>query len=494
MKKFLLLIIALFISTTFILAGCGNNGLPENPPADTASFSNGGIAVTKGDYLYYVNGFKSYEGLTKDVDNVWGDQVIGSIYRVKLNDNKIAHNADGFLEKSEVVVPQIVGTENACFYIFGDYIYYATPNMQVDEHGNLLNSRSNICRVNINGTNNKVLYTTDQTLASLNWTMYELDGTVYVVMLDGQKLLSINANAKKPGVTVMANKVTSAGLIQTDKHIPTDTVSTSTINGVNNYIYYTRDITADDQLGTLGGNFLARVKLGTSSEEKVATNGNTYTITEVKNGCLYYSKTEKGSSIPVVCKYVLSNDKTLNESRETEISYASYTHTFMLNANNENYVGSDMVAIDSSNNIVLVSVVNKTKTIKTLYTGSTAVVPAGLYGSKLFFFEDTSIKYIDVTAQNPVAYKVEINGKSIKVNSNDTKNQVVFDYDGRNVYYYASYTPANGSEANFYLNRTDLEASEQKSEFVGVFANGHTPEQPEADEDQDPTNDIPWIS
>lgn len=494
MKKFLLLIVALFISTTFILTGCGEKGLPENPSTESASISNGGIAVVKGDYLYYVNGFKSYQNLTKDVDNVWGDQVIGAIYRVKLNNNTIAHNSDGFLEKSEVVIPQIVGTENASFYIFGDYIYYATPNMQVDEHGNLLNARSNICRANINGKDNKVLYTTDQTLSALNWTMFELDGTVYVVMLDGTKLISINAAAKKPSTTVMANDVTSIGLIKTDKYLPTDNVSTQTIEGVNNYVYYTRNITEDDKLGSLGGNVLARVKVGSSSEEVVATNGNTYSITEAKNGCLYYTRTRNGSSIATLCKYTLSSSKAFNEAKETEISSVSYTYSYVLNANNEHYVGADMVAVDSSNNIVLISVVNNSKTVKTLYTGSTSVVPAGLYGSTLFFYENTDIKYIDVTATNPTANTVAINGKTIKVNSAETQSEIIFDYDGRNVYYYASYAPADGSDANFYLNRTDLQASESKSEFVGVFANGHTPAQPEEDGDQDPTNDVPWIS
>lgn len=496
MKKFLLLIVALFISTTFILTGCGDKGLNDSPSAESATISNGGLAVTKGDYLYYVNGFKSYEGLVKDKDNVWGNQVIGSIYRVKLSNNAIAHNSDGFLEKSEVVIPQIVGTENACFYIFGSYIYYATPNMQVDEYGNLLNVRSNICRANINGTDNKVLYTTDQTLLSLNWTMFELDGKVYVVMLDGTKLISINADAKKPETTVMANNVTSAGLIKTDKHIPTDNYynSTSTIDGVNNYVYYTRDITADDNLGGLGGNYFARVKLGTSKEEKVATNGNTYAITEAKNGCLYYNRTRSGSSIATLCKYTLASERSHNATRETEISNVSYTYSYILNANSENYVGADMVAVDSSNNIILISVVNNTKTTKTIYTGSTAVVPVGLYGSTLFFFEGTVINYIDVTAITPEVKTVETNEKTLKVNSSETKTNIVFDYDGRNVYYFAQYTPNSGGEANYYLNRTDLQASEQKSEFVGVFADGHVPAEPEEDGDTDPENDVPWIS
>lgn len=491
MKKFLLMIVALFLSTTFILAGC-DKGLPNPPSPDAPTISNGGLAVTKGDYLYYVNGFQTYQNLVKDQDNVWGKQLFGAIYRVKVTNNNIEHDENGFVKNSEVVVPQIVGTENACFYIYGNYIYYATPNMQVDEYGNLLNTRSNICRIKLDGTDNKVLYTTDQTLTSTKWTMFKLDNTDYVVMLDGSKLISIDANAKKPTTTVMAKGVTSAGLIKVDKDIPTDSNynSTSVINGVNNYVYYTRDITEDDKLGTLGGNYFARVKIGTSNEEKVATNGNSYEIVEAKNGNLYYNCTAKNSSNTVLCKYELSEKAALNETKETKISYATYTYSLILNSDfaSEN---AKVVAIDSSNNIILIT---KGQVPKILYTGTTSVVPAGLYGSTLFFYEETSIKYIDVTSTNPEVKTVETNGKTIKVNSSETKTNVVFDYDGRNVYFLAAYTPEGATEAVYYLNRTDLQASEPKSEFVGVFANGHTPAKPEADGDNDPENDVPWIS
>lgn len=489
MKKFLLLVLTLFLSATVLLTGCGNKGLLENPKTDDPIISNGGMAVVKGNYLYYVNGFKSYENLVKDQDNVWGKQVIGSIYRVKLDNNTISHDEDGFLTKSECVVPQIVGTENANFYIFKDYIYYATPNMQNDEYGNLLNTRSNICRININGTDNKVLYTTDQTLTATNWTVYEVDGKANIVIVDGAKIVSINGYDKKPSPVVMTSSATSVGLIKTDKQLSTDVNygKNALVDGFNNYVYYTRSITEDDNLGTLGGNILARVKVGETTEEIVASNGNTYTIEDIKNNCLYYSRTKSGSTNSVFCKYELSANKAFNEAKETEILNATYSSKFVLDANNELYVGSDVVAIDSSNNIKLISVVGNTKETKTIYSGSATITGVKLYGSKLFFLENNVISYIDVTAVNPTAVRVETNGKTLKLDTN-----VCIDYDGRNVYFYSSYTPEDGSEANYYLNRTDLEVSEVKSEFVGVFSEGHTPVEPETNEETGEKEQ--WIS
>ncbi len=491
MKKFLLLVLTLFLSTTVVLAGCNNKGLKDNPAEDAPITSNGGMAVRKGDYLYYVNGFKSYEGLTKGTDNLWDKQVIGAIYRVKVTNNTIAHNEDGFVENTECVVPQIVGTENASFYIFGNYIYYATPNMQNDEYGNLLNARSNICRININGTGNDVLYTTDQTLTASNWTMYEVDGTTYAVIVDGEKIVTINGNDKKPQPVVLVSNAKSVGLIKTDKQLSTDVNygNNAKVDGVNNYIYYTRDITEDDNLGTLGGNVLARVKVNEEGEQLVATNGNTYTIEETKNNCLYYSKTVSGSSNSTFNKYELSSTATFNETKETEILNATYTKKFVLDANNSDYIGNDVVVIDGSNNIKLISVVGNTKTTKTIYTGTASITGVRLYGSRLFFIENSVICYIDVTAETPEVKTVQTDGKTIKVDVN-----TCVDYDGRNVYFYSAYTPKDATEANYYLNRTDLEASEVKSEFVGEFAENHTPAEPEEDEDNtDPENQEIWI-
>ena len=486
MKKFLLMVLTIFLSTTLILSGCGNKGLKDNPKTSDPVTSNGGMAVVKGDYLYYVNGFKSYQNLEKDKDNVWGKQVFGAIYRVKMNNNAISHDKDGFLTKSEVVVPQIVGTENACFYIFGDYIYYATPNMQKDEYGNLLNARSNICRVNINGTNNKVLYTTDQTLTSTNWTMYELDNTVYIVMLDGSKIVSINANAKKPTTTTLVKNATSAGLIKTDKYIPSDKIANKTLDGINNYVYYTRAITEDDKLSGINGNILARVKLGDTNEEIVASNGNTYSIVDAKNNSLYYNRTRNGSSISTLCRYELSADKTFNDAKETELLNATYSNSIIVNQDTSAYIGNEIVTIDSSNRINLVTVVNSDKNVKNVYTSSTTISSIGLYGTTLFFTENGKIKYVDVKAENPEVKEVVTDDKTIK-----TEN-VFFDYDGRNAYFYSAYTPDGSTDSNYYLNRTDLQASDVKSEFVGVFAKGHTPAEPEETEDSN-TEKEPWI-
>lgn len=90
MKKYLLSLIMIICACTFVLAGCGAKGLNDNPPTNAQITGNGGYAIRKGDYLYYVNGFvDNYTTELDDYkkDNVQGKVVYGAIYRTKLVNN-----------------------------------------------------------------------------------------------------------------------------------------------------------------------------------------------------------------------------------------------------------------------------------------------------------------------------------------------------------------------------------------------------------------------
>ena len=164
MKKFILSFIMIICACTFVFAGCGGNkGLTDNPATNANITGNGGYAIRKGDYLYYVNGFvDNYTTELDDYkkDNVRGKVVYGAIYRTKLTNNSFVKDEKGFLEKSECVVSKVVGYDQGGFYIVGDYIYYATPYMNVDANGVIQNTRISFNRINIDGTGNKEFYIT----------------------------------------------------------------------------------------------------------------------------------------------------------------------------------------------------------------------------------------------------------------------------------------------------------------------------------------------
>ena len=57
LKKFGFLVVAMFIMSAAFLTGCGKPDV-ELPGANDPVIGNGGLTVQKGNYLYYVNGYK----------------------------------------------------------------------------------------------------------------------------------------------------------------------------------------------------------------------------------------------------------------------------------------------------------------------------------------------------------------------------------------------------------------------------------------------------
>ena len=82
--------------------------------------SNGGFAVEKGNYIYFINGIQG-----NSANNDYGKPVRGAIYRIAKSD----YSAKNYLS-AECVVPLIAysGKHTAGLYIYGDEIYYSTPS------------------------------------------------------------------------------------------------------------------------------------------------------------------------------------------------------------------------------------------------------------------------------------------------------------------------------------------------------------------------------
>lgn len=89
--------------------------------------SNGGFAVEKGNYIYFINGVQG-----NSANNDYGKPVRGAVSRIH-KDDYAARN----YSKTDIVVPQIVysANHNAGIFIYGDSIYYGTPSTSKNSEG-----------------------------------------------------------------------------------------------------------------------------------------------------------------------------------------------------------------------------------------------------------------------------------------------------------------------------------------------------------------------
>lgn len=106
--------------------------------------SNGGFAVEKGNYIYFINGKQS-----NTADNTYSEVVQGAIMRISKTDFSLKNYF-----KAETVVPEIAysGNNNAGIFIYGDYVYYSTPSSNKNSDGEVQNSDIVFKRAKLDGT------------------------------------------------------------------------------------------------------------------------------------------------------------------------------------------------------------------------------------------------------------------------------------------------------------------------------------------------------
>ncbi|MFI3228812.1 MAG: hypothetical protein R3Y23_01425 [Bacillota bacterium] len=152
MKKKIILVVLCLVLTISLFAGCTESygaSAISTDYTDTTVTSNGGLAVTYGDYLYYINGYAG-----ADVDNTFGDVLKGAIARVELD-----ANGDPIAETNTIIVPKNVYNTVATsgLYIVGDYIYYSTPSIDKDSTGTAKTTAMWIMRTKVDGTDTEVI-------------------------------------------------------------------------------------------------------------------------------------------------------------------------------------------------------------------------------------------------------------------------------------------------------------------------------------------------
>ena len=216
---------------TVSAAGCSGYYKSDALEGDISGtvVSNGGFAVEKGDYIYFINGVES-----NTAANSYGDVQKGSLVRISKQSL-----ADGdFEEGVETVVPLIMyaGTYTGGIFIYGDYVYYSTPSAAKDSSGATLNSRLEFKRTKLDGTETMTDYYFQSENTAIEYRYVEANDTVYLLYALSEALYgeeevtnihSVNLDTRKD--TLLAYDVDAYFFDEKDLSNP--------------YVYYTMDVT-----------------------------------------------------------------------------------------------------------------------------------------------------------------------------------------------------------------------------------------------------------
>lgn len=209
---------SLLAASAASMEACGYQFTPlsEGPSASDAVTSQGGFVVQKGDYVYFINGVETYTS-----DNTYGTPVKGALMRARMSDIKAGIN------QAETVIPSLMVAADytSGIYIYGERIYYATPNNMGNTAGQVDNTYLDFRSTALDGSDMQFYFRIADNAALYRFV--EVDGTVYVVYEEDDNLISYNTAA---GTSVTLAESTTAYTVNSE-------------DVTDPYIYYTMDVT-----------------------------------------------------------------------------------------------------------------------------------------------------------------------------------------------------------------------------------------------------------
>lgn len=285
--------------------------------------SNGGFAVKKGEYIYFINGVEGYNAV-----NDFGTPVKGAVYRISETD-LANHNYN----KVDRVVQQVAysGNYNAGLFIYGDYIYYSTPSTERDASGAVQNTALDLKSTKLDGTETLKEPYVQLTDNTSQYRFVEENGKVYILYVETtDEVTSLHSYNTADSVdTVLAYNVGTVMFDKTDvtNHRVYYTMNVKNYIDDSNYSYnqvytVTASATEDrfkdlDTSKILGwdeekdkyincgdlvfdgrGRTDEKTPFNYDYQEELKQSGYTYALQTYQSGMLFYTRTSKHNTIP----------------------------------------------------------------------------------------------------------------------------------------------------------------------------------------------------
>jgi len=393
MKKITVLLLAVVMAFGLVFAGCNNsktNYSNNLSGLDGDVSSNGGFAVVKGEYVYFINGIASNTD-----DNTFGKPVTGALVRVKKSD--LAAAADGEEEttvKTEMVIPSlfVAGDMTSGFYIYGNNVYFASPYTEKNKEGKVQNDKLSFVRASLDGKERTVIDTVDD-----NTTVYrymENDGKVYLLIKTTVKDERSTSSTATRAAIVAYNAETGEKIFTSGKVSEYGFGEGEEANDV----YYTVTAYDEDLKQEEKYNDVYRYVAGSEKEELVLSGKG-----KIKNGTETDDDNKNGIGLTGVTYSLLKNaEKTIYlKVTYVDTSVTSVVKYYALEKN-------DITANDGeANKAKLADLSNATANASKIFSSSS------YYASK------NCIIYLDTT-YGLVAYNVDFeNGKTFNGDKGD---------------------------------------------------------------------------
>ncbi len=454
MKKFTKILICLMLCAFgFGLVACGDPRTEEEknftyPSSSDVVSGNGGLAVQKGKYVYFVNGYKSIE----DISNKKANYTVGSLMLMKLGDNGEVVTDDEGLTHDDYFITmnkKLCGYQVTNLFIHGNYLYFVTPCLE-NESGDEIwaKERVEFKRIKLDKSSDvEDVYNSGVKYDQLQYEYYQEDDQLFIMVWEkgdsyyannGSNAL-IRVNATEKSSSKVANDVQSVAFAENADEI-----------------FYVKH--SDDAYQLKQYNILSDTNFDYHEESS------SFEVKAVGNGKVFITMSHAYGSTTDLKVSNIANHSGF------QIAYA-YSDSLELNFANDGTV----IAV-KDNAITIVKSYNDVKTIVDSSASSIDVI--GFKNGCVFYYDDVSnIKY--------VSYSNVLAGSSAEIETLTTVDAVEADYayfdiseDDSMMYFYKKVGE------NYYLHRIKVGNNMgETEEMFGVYVESDEPVVEEEEEE-----------
>ena len=376
MKKITVLLLAVVMAFGLVFAGCNNSNTNYSnnlSGLDGEVSSNGGFAVVKGEYVYFINGIAANTD-----DNTFGKPVTGALVRIKKSD--LAAAADGNTEttvKTEMVIPSlfVAGDMTSGFYIYGSNVYFASPYTEKNKEGKVQNEKLSFVRASLDGKERTVIDTVDDNTTAYRYV--ENNGKVYLMIKTTVKDERSTSSTATRAAIVAYNAETGEKVFTSEKVSEYDF-------GNGNDVYYTvtaydEDLKQEEKYNDVyryvAGSEKAelvlsgkgKIKNGTETDDDnnggTGLTGVTYSLLKNADETVYLKVTYVDTSVTSVVKYyaldkkdITANDSEANKAKFADLSNATANASKIFSSSSYYASKNCIIYLDSTYGLVAYNV------------------------------------------------------------------------------------------------------------------------------------------
>lgn len=455
--------------------------------------TNGGATLVHDGYLYFINGTKTNDGTsaTKNTKS--------AICRVKM-DNEGELDSDTY----EVVVDNLVGFSNGSMSIFGDYLYFTTPNNDVNYQDTKLNYQTKFMRYDLVNEKLYTIYTTkinsSNEIISFSYYIVGDDLNLLVYETSNSTITSIKID-KKPVVNYVINNVTSCVLSENYGKCEVEGVNVD----ANNYVFYTKTVDVYED-GRSDGNKTFKTSPVTDNSVCISNEGKTVSLLSIRAGKLVYSTKSMNLNYDIIYAQSITSSTSEKLTFTDIISYSKYQNIIFVA--NSDYSISVLCFDDDTksflwlnrnaqnpfeiNPIVINQIEVSSSSSSSSSSSTSAVTFIGISTLKEEIKSDKEleegeepeteeVKYLTYIVSN-VVYKIEIMRDGVvstyvdpvklsKSTISAPSGVLLPESIGNYLYVFAKELGADNKETdNIYLHRVDLTIEENSSSYATIVA------------------------